>query len=265
MDLSSQMGKEIRLSKFLDPSGRAAIVVKADQGLALGPVPGLEEMASGLGAIVSAGVDAVILSPGQAAKQAHLFKGRRAPALLVRSDWSNVARTQSFPLPWKRMTHVAVAGAKHAAFLGAHGLVASFYVGYKDDEDEADNLQSVSQLAAECLQYGLPLLVEALPLGERITEQNYLDSLKMAGRMSLEVGADGIIVPYAGSERSMRDVVEAAGAAPVLLLLSGVKDGEGISESVRAGVKGVVIEATGLGEDVGPSIAGLSRLLGRGG
>ena len=262
--MSSQMGKEIRLSKFLDPSVPAAIVVKADQGLAVGPIAGLEDMESGLAAIIAAGVDGVLLSPGQAGRQAHLFKGRRAPALLVRSDWSNVARTESFPLPWKRMTHVAVAGARHAAFLGAQGIVASFYVGYRDDEDEADNLEAISQLAAECFQYGLPLLVEALPVGERVTQHNYVDSLKMSGRMSLEAGADGIIVPYAGARSSMREVVEAAGAAPVLLLVADVMDAKSVSESVRAGVRGVVIGGAAFGEGGQSSIRELSKLLGRG-
>ncbi len=101
-------------------------------------------------------------------------------------------------------------------------------------------------------------------MGERVTEHNYLDSLKMSGRMSLEAGADGIIVPYAGAGSSMREVVEAAGTAPVLLLVSDVMDVKSVSESVRAGVKGVVVGGSAFGEGARPSVRELSKLLGRG-
>lgn len=237
------MGKELRISRFLDPGDGCAIIVKADQGLALGPIEGLEDIESSIAGIMSANVDGVVLSPGQAGRQAHLFKGKAAPAMLVRSDWSNVMRDQSFPLPWKRMTHVAISGAGHAAYLGAEGIVASFYVGYRDDQDEANNIEAISHLGAECFQYGLPLLVEALPLGERITEHNFLDSLKMSARMSLEAGADGLIVPYGGSRASMGEIVSASGKAPVLLMVDEVER-QVVADAIDAGVRGVVLGRT---------------------
>ncbi len=240
-EMSSQVGKDIRLSKILDPAGKPAVMVKADQGLAMGPVEGLEDMELALKAIIDAGVEGIVLGPGQAGREIHLFKGKEAPALLVRSDWSNVKRDDSFPLPRKSMTHVSIAGARHAAFLGAHGIVASFFVGYGDDQDEADNLEAISHQATECFQYGLPLFVEAIPLGERITQHNYADSLKMAGRMSLEVGADALIIPNPGVESAIADVVDSSGSAPVFLLVKEGEGGEIITESVKAGVRGFVL------------------------
>lgn len=227
------------MSKLLDPGGTRAVVVKADQGLALGPVQGLEDMGVGLRDLVSSEVDGVLLSPGEAGRHIGLFKGKRAPALLIRSDWSNAARGSDFPLPRESITRARVAGARHGAFLGAHALVATFFVGHKEDQDEADNLEAVSHLAAECLEYGLPLIVEAIPLGERITDHNYQDSIKMAGRMSLEAGADGIIVPYGGSPSIMEEIVDSSGDAPVLLLLEKGLDEAAIAAS--PGAKGVVL------------------------
>ena len=260
--MPSQMGKEIRMSKILHPEG-PAIIVAADQGLSMGALAGLEDIESGLRKVIAAGVDALILSPGQAGREAHLFKGKQAPALLVRSDWSNVARDESFPLPRKEMAHVSVSGARHAAFLGACGVVASFYVGYRDDEDEADNLEAVSKLAAECLQYGMPLLVESIPFGDRITEHNYVDSAKMAARMSLEAGADAVITPYTGSQSSMKEIVVASGAAPVLLLLDD-KDEGGVAKALRAGVKGVVMGGSIFRKDASASIKDIRELVNQG-
>jgi DhnA family fructose-bisphosphate aldolase class Ia len=260
--MTSQVGKAIRLSKILDPKGGPALLLRADVGLALGPVAGLEDMESALRSAVSAGVDGVVLGPGQAGRHIDLFKGRNGPSLLVRSDWSNAGRGGDHPLPRNTTTHVTISGARHAAFLGAHGVVCTFYVGYRDDVDEADNFESVSGLAAECFDYGLPLLVEAIPFGERITEHNRVDSIKMAGRMSLEAGADAIIVPYTGSRSTMSEVVESSGHAPVLLLVEG--DEGAIKPSINAGVRGVLVAEYAFASGLGPALESIHKALGKG-
>jgi len=253
--MTSQMGKDIRMSKIIDPEGGPAVIIRADDGLSLGPVDGLEVMEDGLNGAIEAGVDGLVLGPGQAARMAHLFRGKSAPALLVRSDWSNAQRGEDFPLPWKRMTHVTVAGAEHAVFLGAHALVASFFVGYRDDQDEADNIETLSKLGAECFECGLPLLVEALPSGERITEKNFVDSVKMAGRMSLEAGADAIAVPFTGSGAKMKEVVRSSGEAPVFLI-SDYPDPRAIKASLKAGISGIMLNAGVFGGNIAAAVAG---------
>ncbi|MBU7004871.1 MAG: hypothetical protein HXS50_04840 [Theionarchaea archaeon] len=260
MIMTSQMGKDIRMSKIIDPVGRPAIIVKADEGLAVGPVEGLEEIEEGLRSAIAAGVDGMVLGPGQASRNAHLFRGKTAPAMLVRADWSNFGRNEKFPLPWKRMTHVTVAGAKHAAFLGAHAVVASFFVGYRDDLDEANNIESLSHLGAECFEYGLPLVAEAVPVGERITDHNFVDSAKMAGRMSLEAGADAIAVPFTGSRATMKEVVDSSGEAPVLLISNGSNEQE-IVASLKAGVSGIMLDAVVFRGGVGATIEGIKTIV----
>lgn len=260
--MSSQMGKAIRLSKILDPKAGPALLLRADRGLALGPVPGLEDMESALRSAISAGVDGLVLSPGQAGRHIDLFRGRDGPGLVVRSDWSNAGRGEAHPLPRKTTTHVTISGARHAAFLGAHAVVCTFYVGYRDDVDEADNFEAVSGLAAECFDYGLPLLVEAIPFGERITEHNRVDSIKMAGRMSLEAGADAVIVPYTGSKSTMSEVVESSGEAPVLLLVEGEEDT--VKPSIRAGIRGVMVGEYAFTSGPRPALESIQRSLGKG-
>jgi DhnA family fructose-bisphosphate aldolase class Ia len=260
MIMTSQMGKEIRISKLIDPEGRPAIVVKADEGLSVGPVEGLEKIEEGLRSAIDAGVDGMVLGPGQASRMAHLFRGKAAPAMLVRSDWSNVRRDKTFPLPWKRMTHVTVAGARHAAFLGAHAVVASFFVGYRDDQDEADNIEALSRLGADCFEYGLPLLAEAVPIGERITDHNFVDSAKMAGRMSLEAGADAIAVPFTGSKATMKEVVDSSGEAPVFLITNG-PEGREIKSSLKAGISGIMLDSKVFRGGVEKAIEGVKDIV----
>ena len=261
--MSSQVGKAIRLSKILDPKGGPAVLLRADGGLALGPVPGLEDIESALRAAILAGVDGIVLGPGQAGRHIEHFRGRAGPGLIIRSDWSNAGRGETFPLPRKTTTHVPVSGARHASFLGGQAVICTFYVGYRDDLDEADNLEAVSGLAAECFDRGLPLLVEAIPFGERITQHNRVDSIKMAGRMSLEAGADAIIVPYTGSKSTMSEIVESSGESPVILLLEG-EDTQAVKRSIRAGVQGVMVGEYAFASGVKPALESIRQALGKG-
>jgi DhnA family fructose-bisphosphate aldolase class Ia len=257
--MSQQTGKEIRLSKVIEPDA-VSLIVNADRGLALGPTAGLVEMRSGLESIAEAGVEAITLSPGEAARNTEIFRGKRAPALLVRSDWTNFERDSSFPLPRKETTHVLVAEADHAAYLGACGLVATFFVGYRDDRDEADNLESISRLAAGCFQFGMPLLAEAKPFGERVSERNYVDSLKMAARMALEAGSDAVICPYPGDASSVGDIIEASGGAPVLLLVEDV-DGKVIADCIDSGISGLVLSGAAVGEGAASAIGEVRQIM----
>ncbi len=258
--MPSQTGKEIRLSRVVG-DGPPSLIVSADRGLALGPTPGLVDMRSGLEEMIGVGVDAITLSPGEASRQVDFFKGKRAPSLLVRSDWTNADRDGSFPLPRKETTHVSVSGAEHASYLGACGLVVTFFVGYVDDGDEADNLESVSNQASECSRCGMPLIAEARPFGERISEGNYSDSLKMAARMALEAGSDAVMVPASQELGCTGDIVEASGDAPVLLVLKERAEDDVLVRGLEAGVGGIVLAGSCLEEGIHAEIERVRNIM----
>lgn len=175
----------------------------------LGPIAGLLDLGETVKTLKNY-VDAVILSPGQAGRLIHLFRGRAAPALLVRVDWANVFRDETFVLPAQKIRYVTVASAGEALALGASGIIAFFFIGHADDEDEARNVGSIAILARESERLGVPLLVECIPIGERITETNYVECVDMATRMAVEAGADAIAAPYTGSVESFQKIIDAA-------------------------------------------------------
>ena len=237
----SSPGKALRLSEFIDPKDGKAVIVAADRGLMLGPITGLTDLEKTIRMAVNSGVDAVVLSPGQVGQMIHHFKGKKAPALLVRADWTNAFRGESFILPAKEIKRVTIIDAKDAVTLGASAVIAFFCVGY--EEDEAHNLESVAMLARSCDHLGMPLIVESIPIGERVTEKNFVDCVDLAMRMAVEAGADAIAAPYTGDVKSFRKVIDAA-KVPVFVLDIEVPPAQdlfrAVTEALEAGAAGVI-------------------------
>ncbi|MGC8961129.1 MAG: class I fructose-bisphosphate aldolase, partial [Candidatus Bathyarchaeia archaeon] len=161
----SMVGKEIRLSKVVNPHDGRAVVVAADHGYMLGVIPGVENLEATLRRIILGGPDAILVSPGQARELNHLFHGRDAPALLVRSDWSNWGRDKTYTLPARSVERIGVAEARDALLLGASGVVVYYFIGYGDEAKEARHMESLSAFARGCDRVGMPFIVEPVPFG----------------------------------------------------------------------------------------------------
>lgn len=238
------IGKEIRMGRIIDPNNNRAMVVAADHGFMLGPIRGVINLEETLLKVIRGGPDAILLSPGQAEKLSHLFRGRGAPALLVRADWTNAFRDKTYTLPARKIKRVAVADAKEALSLGASGIVTYYFIGHSEDETEAYNYELMSIFSRECDKLGLPYIVEALPFGERVTGANYAQLISVGMRIAAEAGADALKTAYTGDVDSFRKAVDSAGI-PVLVLGGAkartIRDAlEIVDEALIAGGSGVV-------------------------
>ena len=239
----SGSGKTLRLSRILNPNDNRAVVVAADHGMMLGSIRGVTDLEKTVRSVIEGGADAVLLSLGQASRISHLFHGRKS-ALLVRADWTNAFRDKTYSLPARSIKHKAVASARDAVALNASGIVTYFFLGYGEDKDEAQDLELISIFARECNEVGLPLVVEPIPMGERVTGANFADLVGISIRMMVEVGADAIKAPYTGDVESFRRILESAGV-PVLILggakAKSLRDAlEVVNEALDAGAAGVV-------------------------
>jgi len=241
---TSSPGKTIRLSKIIDPDDGRAVVVAADHGFMLGPIRGVVDLEKTLERVVKGRPDAILVSPGQAMRLNHFFRRKDSPALLVRADWTNAFRDKTYTLPARRIKRVAVANAKEAIALGASGIVTYFFIGQSDEEAEARDFELMTFFARECRELGLPLIVEALPMGERVTGANFADLDAAGMRIAAETGADALKVLYTGDTDSFERAVRAAGI-PILVLggakAKTVRDSLEIAkEAIDAGAVGVV-------------------------
>jgi len=122
---------------------------------------------------------------------------RADPALLVRGDWTNTLRGKDFPLPRENAMRASILNADEALEVGATAMVVSFLLGYEESL-EADCLKSVVQLAIRGKEIGLPLVVEVLASGPRVSLPG--KAVELGASYALEGGADVVVVPYPGRE-----------------------------------------------------------------
>jgi class I fructose-bisphosphate aldolase len=209
-------GHALREAYLWRPASERTIVVAVDHGLFMGPIPGVGDLHQLLPQLAAGGADAIQLTPGQAMHHADTFRGREAPALVVRLDACNIWRKgQLAPEPgyW-----AAVATPKRALQLGAHVAVCFLLYGWEDDRTEASNLTQVGRWAEECADLGLPLMVEPLPIGPRVSDENDAESVALGVRMAVEAGASLIKCNYTGNRGSFREMVR---GCPVPILARG--------------------------------------------
>jgi DhnA family fructose-bisphosphate aldolase class Ia/Fe-S-cluster-containing hydrogenase component 2 len=237
-------GKQVRLSRIIDPRDERAVVIAADHGYMLGPIRGVIDLASTIESVSAGGADGILVSPGQASRYGYLFRGREAPAMLIRADWTNAFRSKTYTLPSRHVQCRYMTSPRQAMALGADAIVVYFFVGYADDREEAEHVDKIGRFARECDRIGLPFIVEPIPLGERITGANYNELVKISIRMSAEIGADAIKAPYTNDVDFYSEVVRGAGIP--ILILGGAKSKtlrdalEVVEEALQAGARGTV-------------------------
>jgi len=211
----------------------------------LGVIPGVENLELTLQKIIKGRPDGILLSIGQAKEVNHLFYPREAPALLLRSDWSNWGRDKTYTLTARSIERIGVADSRDAISLGASAVVVYYFIGYGDETKEARHIESLSAFARGCDRMGVPLIIEPVPFGERITGSNYAELVQIAVRVAIEVGADAIKTPYTGDPETFKGVIESAERIPVLILggakAKTMRDAmEIVAESLEVGGSGVV-------------------------
>jgi len=234
-------GKEIRLGNIFGEDNRA-FVVAYDHGLMLGPVKGVVEFESTLKKVITGRPDAILLSPGQISRVSRMFWGRGSPSVIVRADWTSAGRYMSGT--FKTLQRRMILTPSEALRLGASATVIYAIMGYEDESQEADDFAHLARFARDCDNASLPLIVEPIPLGPKVTGSNFADTLGLIVRMAVEAGADVIKCSYTGNKESFKKVVQAAGAAKVLVL-GGEKmpDRAALqlaSDAIESGASGVV-------------------------
>ena len=199
-------------------------------------------------AIIQGGIDAILLSPGQAYRLAARFKGREAPALIVRADWMNMPRlgtaNVSNSTPQRVLLHQKVITAEQAVSLGASAITIYLFLG-TNDHVEATGIDTCARFVNECRRVGLPCIIEPLAYGGQVTGANIVEILTLGARMGAELGADALKIPYTGDVESFQNLCHVAGV-PVLVLGGARSDTERdalelFAEAQEAGASGCLM------------------------
>jgi class I fructose-bisphosphate aldolase len=223
------------MSRF-DPQ-RKQLVVAMDHARALGGIEGLEDPGRVIDAVIEAGADAIMTSFGVVKRYRERLIGR-IPTILrldggpsrYREDWLKYSE-------WTLLHAVEDARA-----LGVDGVCTMVFMG---GAVELETLEITAAVAGECLQDGLPLMVEALPCpSERIPDPTDAEAMASACRLGFEHGADVVKTYATGSAESFARVT-ASCPAPVLIA-GGPRMGsemavlQVVRDTLDAGGRGVV-------------------------
>jgi len=226
------LGKKIRLERILDRNSNRTVILPMDHGAGMGPIDGLIDLKSAVNAAADGGANAVVGHLGLVS-QGHRTSGKDIGLILhfsVSTELNSVDPNEK----------VIVNNVQTALKLGADAV--SIHVNF-GSETEAQQLEQFGQIAVECIEWGIPLLVMAYPRGPKIENPNDVKNVKLVARVAAELGADIIKVPYTGDPKSFEEVVQGALGVPVVIAggakgddLAALKNVEGAIMAGGAGV-----------------------------
>jgi class I fructose-bisphosphate aldolase len=189
--------------------------------------------------VVKAKVDAIMIPRGLARITWDVWAGKTAVIVKLTGKTTLRPTEQSY-------LQTPIATVKDAVALGADGVAVTIYWGAPQ---EHEMIKFFTQVAAECEEYGIPLLNLAYPRGPQMTNKEDVQIVRYASRAAAEIGADIIKTYWTGSKETFAEVVK---ATPIPVLMSGGAKAEDPEAFLRV-VKDVM-EAGGAGVVVGRNI-----------
>ena len=229
----SEVGKRIRLERIIDRVSKRTVIVPMDHGLSMGPIAGLEDMASIINKIADGGANAVVLHKG-IVRAGHRGYGKDIGLIIHLSGSTSLG-----PDP---LSKVPIATVEEAIGLGADAVSVHVNVGAAN---EPEQLQVLGDTAKICASWGMPLFAMMYPRGPKIKDQHAPEAVAHAARVGAELGADIVKTVYTGNPTTFRKVVR---GCPVPVVIAGgpkmdtPRDVlEMASEAMEAGAIGVSI------------------------
>ena len=226
-------GKDIRLERIMDRNRGRAVIVPVDHGITMGPVAGLVDMKATIDHISEGGATGVVMHKG-VVPYGHRSFGRDIGLIVHLSASTSLSRDPN--------AKVLVTSVQEAMKMGADAVSIHVNIGA---DTEPDMLKDFGNVARECEEWGMPLLVMIYPRGKDIKEGYDADLIKQCARVGMKLGADIVKTSYTGDIDSFREVVK--GAVIPVLIAGGPKMGSDrdllqmVADSIEAGGRGVSI------------------------
>ncbi len=202
----SEIGKRVRLERLIDRKTRRTVIVPMDHGLSMGPIAGLEDMASIINKIADGGANAVVLHKG-IIRAGHRGYGKDIGLIIHLSGSTSLGPDPNSKVP--------VATVEEAISLGADAVSVHVNVGAAN---ESEQLQALGDVAETCASWGMPLFAMMYPRGAKIKNQHAPEVVAQVARVGAELGADIIKTSYTGDINSFRKVVR---GCPVPVVIAG--------------------------------------------
>ncbi len=200
------MGKRVRLERIISRKTKRAVIVPIDHGLSMGPIAGLEDMASTINKVADGGANAVVLHKG-IVRSGHRGYGKDLGLIIHTSGSTSMSPDQNSKVP--------IASVEEAITLGADAVSVHVNLGATN---ESEQLQNLGDIAETCASWGMPLFAMMYPRGPKVKNQHDPELVGLAVRVGAELGADIVKTTYTGDEKSFNKIVS---GCPVPIVIAG--------------------------------------------
>ena len=189
------MSNSRRLSRIFASDGKS-LVLAFDHGAGGANFAGMADQAKTLRESVAAGADAVLTTVGVA---------RNHGAVIDRIG---------LVLSLDRLTGDPEFAVIEAVRLGAD---AGKVICTPWSKENPDSISDTRRLASVCHDWGLPLMVETIPVSFQATDQHTPEKIGQAAKIGEEIGADVLKIHYTGDLASFKQAIKPL-ALPVVVL-----------------------------------------------
>ena len=227
------IGKAIRMERFMKRETGRTIIVPMDHGVGVGPISGLTNLPNAVDNVASGGANAVLVHMGFV-KHGHRKHGEDIGLIIHLSASTSLGPNSSHK--------VLVTTVEEAIKVGADAVSIHVNIGA---EDEPEMLRGFGEISRKCEEWGMPLLAMVYPRGPKITSEFGPDVVAHAARLGAELGADIVKTNYTGDIDSFKKVVQ---GCPVPVIIAGGPHMDSelallkiVADSLEAGGKGVAI------------------------
>lgn len=227
------IGKQIRMERIKDRKSGNSLIIPVDHGISEGPIRGIVNFSETIERVAEGGANAVLMQKGMV-PHGHRGYGKDVGLIVHMS-----ASTRLGPDPNNK---VLVCTVEEAIKMGADAVSVHINIG---SETESDQLESLSQVAKSCAEWGMPLIAMMYPRGPSIKNPHDPEVVALAARAGAELGADIVKTNYTGDPDTFRHVIQ---GCPVPVIIAGgpkMKSDADMLETIEgamgAGAKGVAI------------------------
>jgi len=228
------MSKEDNLKRFFQSDGKT-VILPIDHGTVI-PIEGLLRKPAELIEQVDSHVDGYVVNYGVAQSCKDILS---ESGVCLRTD----GYKPTYPGNPDDGSYLLYSG-EDAEALGAHAMMNMLYLHHRR---ESDNFRECAAIITEGREYGIPVILEALPFSIGRPADYTSENIGFAVRLAAELGADVVktAFPTNGSVDDFKAIVEAA-LVPVIVL-GGASMGDDsallsmVKKSMDAGASGIAV------------------------
>jgi DhnA family fructose-bisphosphate aldolase class Ia len=211
------LGKEVRLSRIVNPKSGRMLAITVDHPITRGMMPGLVDIRWVMKRVAAGKPDAITMHKGIAEKVFPPYAGQSS--IILKASAYSVQYHPTYDTP--------VADVEEAVRMGADAISVGCIVG---GPDQAQQLTFLGKVSKEAASAGMPLVAHIYPKGALIKDQHDAQVLAYAVRAGAELGVDIIKTMWSGSAESFRLVVD---SCPAIVALAGGEMGETLEDYLR--------------------------------